>query len=278
MLLLDEAPVEACLEYLTRPHHSWDSASKVVQMQRERVAQHEASVLARSFAFSRRGSMLSSFSATTDTTGVAGLMNTSFASVSSVASAPAGFPRSAQNGSKTQVGTLRKSGRLAGTSPAPAALVGQEKGGAEDAFTSCPALDAPRSSCSGTKADVAHPPRRVGGSLRGHLVPKGSVVGGRTLPTITRSDSKGAKRSGKGKTRPAEPSSSASLDLVVGGRALSDFGGTNRSLAPKAPESAQRTLALSAVGSAAMGAGKRPSAPTAGAGTGTCAGGKLATR
>ncbi|KAK7196030.1 hypothetical protein NESM_000536500 [Novymonas esmeraldas] len=103
---LDDAAVEAYLEYLTRPHTSWGSASRFQAHRRELIEEHRQSVYARSVALSRR----SSFASTARSVGDQDALEAS--TTSSVASAPAGFPRTAANGSKTSTGMLRK-GRLA---------------------------------------------------------------------------------------------------------------------------------------------------------------------
>ncbi|KAG5478958.1 hypothetical protein CUR178_05539 [Leishmania enriettii] len=113
--VLDNAAVEAYLEYLTRPHTSWGSASRFAAHRREVIEEHRHSVYARSLALLRR----SSFASTARSEG--GDQDALEASTtSSVASAPAGFPRTARNGSKTSTGTLRK-GRLGdgGVPPLP---------------------------------------------------------------------------------------------------------------------------------------------------------------
>lgn len=96
---LDNAAVEAYLEYLTRPHTSWESASRYAAQRKDALRHREPSVFTRSLASTSRSSSFAS---------AADLMELS---LHSVASAPAGFPRSASNKSKTQVGMLRK-GRL----------------------------------------------------------------------------------------------------------------------------------------------------------------------
>ncbi|KAG5478735.1 hypothetical protein LSCM1_06139 [Leishmania martiniquensis] len=103
---LDNAAVEAYLEYLTRPHTSWGSASRYVAHRREVIEEHRQSVYARSLALLRR----SSFASMTCSEG-GGQDALEASTTASVASAPAGFPRTASNGSKTATGALRK-GRL----------------------------------------------------------------------------------------------------------------------------------------------------------------------
>lgn len=92
---LDGATVEACLEYLTRPHMSWRSALRFAERREERIAEHRMSASLRSLSASRNASFVSL--PETDT--------------ASVCTAPAGFPVRAPNGSKSATGTLRK-GRL----------------------------------------------------------------------------------------------------------------------------------------------------------------------
>lgn len=99
---LDEVPVEACLEYLTRPHRSWDSAAKSLEYRRERIEGHNASVFARSLNVSRNSSYMEG-------------------SMRSIASAPAGFPKTGTNSSKTKTGSLVPGGRLGSETP-PAAM------------------------------------------------------------------------------------------------------------------------------------------------------------
>lgn len=101
---LDGVPVDGCLEYLTRPHSSWDSVNRFMERRQERLENCQASIVARSLAASRRSSFASSVAT----------MNSS---IVSVATAPAGFPRTALNASKTYTGSLRPRGRLlSGTS------------------------------------------------------------------------------------------------------------------------------------------------------------------
>ena len=57
---LDNANVEACLEYLTRPHMSWGSAMRHMAHRREVIDNHRASVFARSLAASSRAASLAS--------------------------------------------------------------------------------------------------------------------------------------------------------------------------------------------------------------------------
>jgi hypothetical protein len=116
---LDNANVEAYLEYLTRPHTSWESATRHVAHHRKVIENHRASVLARSLASSRCSSL-----ASTMRSGGGVVDALEMSTTSSVASAPAGFPRSAANASKTQTGMLRK-GRLgdAKAMPDPPALI-----------------------------------------------------------------------------------------------------------------------------------------------------------
>lgn len=103
---LDNAAVEAYLEYLTHPHMSWESASRHVAHCREVIEEHRNSIYARSLAMLRR----SSFASTIGSEG-GDLDALETSTTSSVASAPAGFPRTAPNGSNKATGTLRK-GRL----------------------------------------------------------------------------------------------------------------------------------------------------------------------
>ncbi|KAG5504453.1 hypothetical protein JKF63_04905 [Porcisia hertigi] len=110
---LDNAATEAYLEYLTRPHTSWVSASRHMSHRREVIEEHRGSVYARSLARMRRAS----FASTVQSEGSClDVLETSMNT--SVASAPAGFPRTAPNGSKTSTGTLRK-GRLGVVRPSP---------------------------------------------------------------------------------------------------------------------------------------------------------------
>ncbi|CCW67496.1 unnamed protein product [Phytomonas sp. Hart1] len=101
---LNDLPVEACLEYLMRPHISWDSVISSLQRRRERVERHGASIMSRSLASTRSNYFASTVSSSMES-------SISSSSVVSVATAPAGFPRTSKNGSKTCTGTLRR-GRL----------------------------------------------------------------------------------------------------------------------------------------------------------------------
>nr|CCC92103.1 conserved hypothetical protein [Trypanosoma congolense IL3000] len=85
--LLDNMPIEACLEYLTRPHRSWDSATRIRELQKQRAENSNRAA--------RRRSSMNSLSASlqfSDTSSVANL---------SVHSAPAGFGRLGSNPSRT---------------------------------------------------------------------------------------------------------------------------------------------------------------------------------
>lgn len=117
---LDNANVEACLEYLTRPHMSWGSAMHHMAHRREVIDNHRASVFARSLAVSSRpASLASTLRSDVDA------LEVSTTSSSTTASAPAGFPRAASNASRAQTGRLQK-GRLGDLScgvPAPPSLV-----------------------------------------------------------------------------------------------------------------------------------------------------------
>ncbi|KAG8349147.1 hypothetical protein ERJ75_001235900 [Trypanosoma vivax] len=44
---LDDVPLETCLEYLTRPHRSWDSAIRIRELYRQRTEEHRRAVLSR---------------------------------------------------------------------------------------------------------------------------------------------------------------------------------------------------------------------------------------
>ncbi|XQJ27184.1 hypothetical protein NXY56_003175 [Leishmania guyanensis] len=103
---LDNAAVEAYLEYLIHPHTSWESASRHLGHRREVIEEHRNFVYARSRAVLRR----LSFASTPCSEG-SGLDALVTSTTSSASSASAGFPRTAANGSKTSQGTLRK-GRL----------------------------------------------------------------------------------------------------------------------------------------------------------------------
>ncbi|ORC89151.1 uncharacterized protein TM35_000131550 [Trypanosoma theileri] len=105
--IFDEAPVEASLEYLTRPHRSWDSAVRTREL-RMRKIQEQCRVATSRYASSSLSSSMQ-FSATTSPTSDRSLSRLSFNS------APPTFGRaiamSPSLGSSINSGVLRR-GRL----------------------------------------------------------------------------------------------------------------------------------------------------------------------
>ncbi|KPA83864.1 hypothetical protein ABB37_02057 [Leptomonas pyrrhocoris] len=210
---LDNANVDAYLEYLTRPHTSWDSATQHLARRREVIEGHRASVFARSLASSRR----SSFASTMRSEGGDDVLEMSM--TSSVASAPAGFPRSASNASKTHTGKLRK-GRLGDTNsvPAPPSLVATGNGPSS-------AVLLPTTSLSGANGDQSR-------TTSSHS----SVSTGkpRTAPTRGRLARGGALAMSRAPRVPTAASASAGAatgttsgpDLTIGGTHL-QTGSTN---------------------------------------------------
>ncbi|KEG09238.1 hypothetical protein DQ04_05561020 [Trypanosoma grayi] len=69
---LDDAPVEASLEYLTRPHRSWDSAVRVREMWRRRTQEHYRAAASRSTSTSLASSMRSSTAFSASSSSVSG--------------------------------------------------------------------------------------------------------------------------------------------------------------------------------------------------------------
>lgn len=164
---LDNAAVEAYLEYLTHPHTSWESASRHVAHRRAVMEEHNNTIYARSLAMLRR----SSFASTTRSEG-GDLDALETSTTSSVASAPAGFPRTASNGSKKSTGTLRK-GRLGDAgSPLPPS-------GAAEPLTivthSSVAVSSSHSADSGTRTSTGTGQRAP--SNRGRLLRGSALVG-----------------------------------------------------------------------------------------------------
>lgn len=54
---LDDMPVEACLEYLTRPHRSWESATRIRELQKQRAENSSRAARRRSASNSLSSSM-----------------------------------------------------------------------------------------------------------------------------------------------------------------------------------------------------------------------------
>lgn len=195
---LDSAPVEMCLEYLTRPHTSWDSAVRTMERQRERIQTHQNSIYARSVASSRCASF-----ASTASTAASVLEST----MGSVASAPAGFPRSSSNGSKTCVGTLRR-GRLQDARPhlQPA-----------NATPFASAFSSTNSALAGARRGRAASSTRQGDSTApGPL--DGFVIGGRSV-------SPGPGAAGRGEMRRKTPPPPGGTSGTAAGPAAAAGGG-----------------------------------------------------
>lgn len=197
---LDDANVEAYLEYLTRPHTSWDSATRHLAHRREVIEHHRASVFARSLTSSLNASFVSTMRSTDAL---------EQSTTSSVASAPAGFPRTATNSSKTLTGTLRK-GRLGDGNAAPAApsLLAMGTGASPAQLlpaSSCGVSNASRAASSHSSVSAG---QRAPSTSKGRLSRGGALAGPRVPRTSTSAG--GATAS----------SSSPGPDLTVGGTHL----------------------------------------------------------
>ncbi|KPI85315.1 hypothetical protein ABL78_5627 [Leptomonas seymouri] len=179
---LDNANVEAYLEYLTHPHTSWGSALRYMAHRREVIESHRTSVFARSLVSSRR----SSFASTMRSEGGDDALEMS---MTSVASAPAGFPRSASNASKTQTGKLLK-GRLGDPNSVPTlSLVATSMGtpSAATPLTSFAAGNENQSRTASSHLSVDTGQRR-GSTSKGRLS-RGGALAGRGATRVTTSAS-----------------------------------------------------------------------------------------
>ncbi|EPY18760.1 hypothetical protein AGDE_15619 [Angomonas deanei] len=174
---LDELPVEACLEYLTRPHRSWDSAATYSYDRQRRIEDHRASVFARSLNASRNASLI---------------LNSS---MRSTASAPAGFPRSASNGSKSKTGSLVPSGRLGSPTPSAEGKIDLE-----------------------LRVASSHSRTASRASNTRSVSPGQLMRGSTTAPKPVEGKGKGApkKKSAAKKGKSAPPAGGGGLDLAIG--------------------------------------------------------------
>lgn len=239
---LDNAAVEAYLEYLTRPHNSWGSATRHLALRREVIEEHRNSVFARSLASSRHASFASS-TARSEGGGGDGFDAMGGSVASSVASAPAGFPRAALNSSKSATGMLRK-GRLAEAGPSPSPFEGTVESLRffnRTASSDASALTAPGSRSSVVSGAGQHAAANRGRLSRGPALAAAPRSRGQTSPSTTSATSGMASTAPGRLTAGRTPGGAGGPALSVGGRQLQTAGVNSFVISGQASAAAGRT-------------------------------------